>query len=82
MEDYNFAARLKQARSNKGWTQTELGRRSKVHSMAISRLERGEKLDVTGATLRKLAGVLDVTSDWLLGMTDEEKPRRKAAATA
>jgi transcriptional regulator with XRE-family HTH domain len=70
MEDYGFAYRLKAARERAGWTQTELGKRSGVHAMAISRLERGEKKDVTGATLRKLALTLQVSGDYLLGLTD------------
>jgi transcriptional regulator with XRE-family HTH domain len=70
MEDYGFADRLKAARERAGWTQTELGKRSGVHAMAISRLERGEKKDVTGATLRKLALTLQVSGDYLLGLTD------------
>ena len=78
MGDYGFAARLKAARGAKGWTQTELGKRSGVHFMALSRLERGEKKDVTGATLRKLAVALDTTSDYLLGLSDD--PRRAPVA--
>jgi len=72
MEDYGLAGRLRQARQHKGWSQVELSKRSKVHHMAISRLERGEKQDVTGATLRKLALALEVTSDWLLGLGVED----------
>jgi len=41
--------------------------------MAISRLERGDKKDVTGATLRKLSIALGVSADWLLGLVDDEK---------
>jgi hypothetical protein len=44
--------------------------------MAISRLERWNKKDVTDATLRKLSIALGVSADWLLGLvnddTDEE----------
>ena len=75
MEHYDFAARLKTARRGQGWTQTELGKRSGVHPMAISRLERKEKKDVTGATLRKLALALRVSSDWLLGIEKKVAPR-------
>ena len=73
MRDYDFAGRLKEARQRAGWSQTELGKRSGVHAMAISRLERGDKKDVTGATLRKLSIALRVSTDWLLGLTDEEE---------
>ena len=73
MRDYDFAGRLKEARQRAGWSQTELGKRSGVHAMAISRLERGDKKDVTGATLRKLSLALSVSADWLLGLVDDEK---------
>jgi len=73
MRDYDFAGRLKEARQHAGWSQTELGKRSGVHAMAISRLERGDKKDVTGATLRKLSLALSVSADWLLGLVDDEK---------
>ena len=73
MADYGFAQRLKAARRTQGWTQTELSRRCGVHAMAISRLERDEKKDVTGATLRKLARALGCSSDYLLGL-DETDP--------
>ena len=88
MDEYDFAGRLKEARQRVGWTQTELGKRSGVHAMAISRLERGEKKDVTGATLRKLSLALGVSTDWLLDLTDHEpqtipptkRPRPRRAA--
>jgi|SwirhirootsSR2_FD_contig_51_6372099_length_1010_multi_3_in_0_out_0_1 transcriptional regulator with XRE-family HTH domain len=88
MDEYDFAGRLKEARQRVGWTQTELGKRSGVHAMAISRLERGEKKDVTGATLRKLSLALGVSTDWLLDLTDHEpqttpptkRPRPRTAA--
>ena len=69
METYGFAERLKCARQACGWTQIELGKRSGVHAMSLSRLERGEKKDVTGATLRKLSQALGVSTDYLLGLT-------------
>jgi hypothetical protein len=51
--------------------------------MAISRLEREDKKDVTGVTLRKLALALDVSADWLLGIDSDatdDKPALLAAA--
>jgi len=72
MREYDFASRLREARQDCGWSQIELGKRSGVHHMTISRLERGDKKDVTGATLRKLALALGVSADWLLGMVDPD----------
>jgi transcriptional regulator with XRE-family HTH domain len=79
MRDYDFAGRLKEARQRAGWSQTELGKRSGVHAMAISRLERGDKKDVTGATLRKLSIALRVSTDWLLGLTEDEEEEQQYA---
>ena len=82
MDDYDFAGRLKAARQHVGWTQTELSKRSGVHAMAISRLERGEKKDVTGATLRKLALALRVSGDYLLGLSDDIESESEPATLA
>jgi DNA-binding Xre family transcriptional regulator len=43
-----------------------------VHAMTISRLERGDKKDVTGATLRKLSIALEVSANCLLGLMDDD----------
>ena len=82
MQDYDFAERLKEARQRAGWSQTELSRRSGVHAMAISRLERRDKKDVTGATLRKLAHALGVSADQLLGLDTTKHPRSRKTASA
>jgi len=68
---WNFAARLRQVRRWRGWSQVELARRSGVHHMLLSRLETGAKKDVTGTTLRKLALALGVSSDYLLGLAGD-----------
>ena len=77
-EDYGFGLRLKQARQRVGWAQTELGKRSGVHAMAISRLERRGKKDVTGAILRKLSIALRVSAGWLLGLVDDDADEEAA----
>lgn len=77
MIDYDLAARLLEARQRQGWTQRELSARSEVHFMAISRIERGDKKDVNGLTVRKLAIALGVTTDYLLSLS--ELPQRRGA---
>jgi transcriptional regulator with XRE-family HTH domain len=64
----DFAARLLRARREAGWSQVELGRRSDLHGMLISKIERGHKRTVNTATLTKLAVALGVSADWLLGI--------------
>jgi transcriptional regulator with XRE-family HTH domain len=69
--DWSIADRLRAVRKDRGWSQTELGRRAEVHPMLISRLEKHHKKDINGITLRKLAKALRVSSDYLLGLKDE-----------
>ena len=76
MRPYAFGERLREARQQRGWSQTELGKRAGVHHMLISKLERGQNQDVKGETLRKLAYTLGVTADWLLDIADEEAQSR------
>jgi transcriptional regulator with XRE-family HTH domain len=70
MADYSLAERLRVARAHRGWSQTELARRAKVHSVQISKLERGVTKEVTGSTLKALCQALGVSPAYLLGMTD------------
>jgi len=41
MAEYSLAERLRVARAHKGWSQTELAKRARLHSVQISKLERG-----------------------------------------
>jgi transcriptional regulator with XRE-family HTH domain len=38
-----FAANLKELRDERGWSQEELSRRSKLHTTAISKMERADR---------------------------------------
>lgn len=63
--------RLKTLRERLGITQDELAERVKVSSRTIMRYEREEPDD---DTLRLLAITLNVSSDYLLGLTDDPTP--------
>jgi transcriptional regulator with XRE-family HTH domain len=71
MDDYSLAERLRVARAHKGWSQIELARRAKLHSVQISKLERGVTREITGSTLRALCQALGVSPAYILGMTDD-----------
>ena len=71
MAAYSLAQRVRVARAYKGWSQTELAKRAGVHHVMISKLERGATKDIQGSTLRKLCEALEVTPQYLLGMTDD-----------
>ena len=68
-----FGERLREARTAKGLTQSELGRLvGGVGKTTISQYENGiRKPDIE--TLERLADVLNRSVDWLLGRTDIEK---------
>jgi transcriptional regulator with XRE-family HTH domain len=71
MGEYSLAQRLRIARARKGWSQTELTKRSGIHNVQISKLERGVTKEITGSTLRALCEALGVSPAYILGMTDD-----------
>lgn len=71
METYSLAQRLRMARAYRGWSQTDLARRSGVHNMQISKLERGIIHETSTGTLRALCQALGISSDYILGLTED-----------
>lgn len=71
-----FAKRLRELRKQKDLSQTELGKLAGLHYTHIGRYERGASRP-SGDTLKRLADVLGVTSDYLLeGAADEAAKAR------
>lgn len=71
----SFGSRLLQARKNKGMSQEELARMLGTKGPAIGRYERDEmKPSIEAAA--KMAQILDVSLDWLVGHTDLELDRK------
>jgi transcriptional regulator with XRE-family HTH domain len=66
----NFAARLKEVRERRQWTQIELGIRSGMPGTSIAHMESGTRKP-SFETLRRLATALEVTTDYLLGRVDD-----------
>lgn len=63
--------RLKRVREQRGWSQRELTERIGLNLNQISRYELGN--DEPGTTvLKRLAQELGVTTDWLVGLVDDE----------
>ncbi|WP_338826312.1 HTH-type transcriptional regulator ImmR [Moorella thermoacetica] len=60
-----LGGRLRKARENKGLTQAQLGKLLNVSDATINRYER-EQRKPDPEMLRKLAGVLDVSVDYLV----------------
>jgi transcriptional regulator with XRE-family HTH domain len=66
-----FMDRLKQARSNKRFSQNELTNLVSVHVTNISRYERGENGPTTDV-LTKMANALDTTAEYLMSGSASE----------
>lgn len=62
--------RLRATRERRGFTQRELGRRCNISNAMIQKYEAGVN-DPTSAVLRQLAEHLNVSVDYLLGLTDD-----------
>jgi transcriptional regulator with XRE-family HTH domain len=71
----SLGERLKAIRERRGLSQNELSRRSGVRQALISELEAGKKMDTTGLALVRLARVLAVSVDYLLGTFDPDSER-------
>lgn len=65
--------RLKRLRLEKKLTQEELGKKINVTKVSISGYENGNRTPDT-ETLQKLADFFNVTTDYLLGRTDDPNP--------
>ena len=71
LEMSDFASRLKQLRTQRGLSQTELAKKVGVHYNHIGRYERGQSKPAA-ETLTRLAESLGVSGDFLMeGRTDE-----------
>ena len=74
-------------RRRKRLTQDELAAQSGVNKMTIWRLEHGAIQDVKGQVLAHMALALETTTDYLLGLREDEQPdprtaTRQAASSA
>ena len=82
MAEYSLAQRLRVARAYKGWSQTELAKKAGLNNVQLSKLERGITKEVQGSTLRRLCEALDVSPQYLLGMTDDIASEHEPAGAA
>lgn len=69
-----FSERLKQLRMQRQLSQNELAKRSGIHLNMIQRYEDG-KSNPTADSLYKLCRELQVSSDYLIGLTDQPNER-------
>ncbi|WP_338804605.1 helix-turn-helix transcriptional regulator [Xenorhabdus griffiniae] len=71
-----FAQRLRELRRQKGLSQSELGKLAELHYTHIGRFERGTSRPGSD-TLKRLADVLDVSSDYLLEGAETEAAKAR-----
>lgn len=69
-----FAERLKEARKQARLTQTALAEWCGLNLPNLNALERGKADGIRGVTLVRLARLLEVSTDYLLGLTDDPTP--------
>lgn len=68
----NYGTRLKQARKDKGYTQTEIAKIMNVPQQNWQRYESGT-LDLKMSTICRICKALNISADWLLGLDMEEE---------
>ena len=69
-----IAERLEQCRKEKGWSKTELSRRTGLHIDHLWKILKGKRSKMEPDTIKKLARTFGVTTDYLLCMDIEETP--------
>lgn len=65
-----FKQRLKELRSEKGMTQTDVARQLNMSKMAVSHWEKGNS-EPSIEQLKALAAMFDTSVDYLVGFKDE-----------
>ena len=78
----HIGERIQRLREERGWTQTELAAKAQIKQPVISRLESQVQDSVSSEALKRLARVLGVSADYLIGMYEEDDSERKPTAEA
>ena len=78
----HIGERIKYLRDKRRFTQIELATRSGVPQSLISRLESGSRGNPSADVLRGLATALGCTTDYLIGMHEEQSTDSEYMAAA
>ena len=65
--------RIKELRKMRKWNQKEVAEAIYTTQQQYSRIELG-KPDISDFTLKRLASLYNVSTDYILGLTDNPKP--------
>jgi len=69
--------RLRERRTQTGFSQTEVAKQTGIIQRDLSLLERGKKHALWAGTLLRLAETLECSLDYLAGRTDDPTPPAK-----
>ena len=72
-----LAERLRTTREAQGFSQTALAERAALNLGNVNELELQRKTSVRADTIVALAEALGVSSDFLLGLSDDPRPPKK-----
>jgi transcriptional regulator with XRE-family HTH domain len=72
-----FGERLRAARQARKWTQQEVADRLGAPRTWVSDLENNQQRGLSADTVMRFARGLEVSADYLLGLTDDPRPRRQ-----
>ena len=72
-----LSARLQASRRLKGLTQQQLAQRAALSMQTIARIEQGRTTQILTGALERLSQILEVSTDYLLGLDDDPRPRRR-----
>jgi transcriptional regulator with XRE-family HTH domain len=84
-EPYNIAPRVQRAFEQSGMTKAQIAHKAAIRWAQLQKILTGQRPQVSADTVRRLAQALNVSSDYLLGLTDDpgkpgERPAQKATA--
>jgi transcriptional regulator with XRE-family HTH domain len=68
----HIGIRIHKLRQERKMSQQDLARRIGVNQSFISKMESGEQINPNAETLKRLARALGCTTDYLVGMYEEE----------
>jgi transcriptional regulator with XRE-family HTH domain len=78
----HIGVRVKRLRIERGLTQMELAERADISQAVISRLEADVRRNVNADVLKALAKALGCTTDYLVGMHEDDESELMAAVAS
>jgi transcriptional regulator with XRE-family HTH domain len=83
IRDPSIGQRIVKTRESRGWKQKELATVASIPIPTLNRIERGQQ-SIYAERVGTLARALDVSADYLLGLTEDptppKRPRSRKAA--